>query len=161
MTTMMNENSPAKAILTGGLLAGVLDISQAFLAWGFMGISPYRILQNVAAGALGKASFQMGLRSAALGLLFHFFIAFTAATVFWLASRALPALVDRPVVYGLLYGELVYVFMNFVVVPLSALRHFPVFSTAHIVTGPIGHPFLVGLPIALTARAFNRTSNAS
>ena len=161
MTSIARENFGLKAILVGGALAGILDISQAFLAWGLMGIPPYRILQNVAAGALGPASFQMGLRSAALGLLLHFFIAFTAATAFWLARRCLPALVKRPVICGLLYGELVYVFMNFAVVPLSALHHFPVFTTAHIITGPIGHPFLVGLPIALTAHAFDRNSEAS
>jgi uncharacterized membrane protein YagU involved in acid resistance len=96
---------------------------------------------------------QMGWRSAALGLLLHFTIAFTAAAVYYLGSRALRVLVDRAVLFGLLYGELVFLFMHFVVLPLSALgpAHF---SIATYITGPVGHTVLVGLPIALSVRRF-------
>ena len=52
-------------------------------------------------------------------------------------------------------GELVFLFMYFVVIPLSAIG--PVhFSIATYITGPIGHPLLVGLPIALCVRRFSR-----
>ena len=94
---------------------------------------------------------QMGWTSAALGLLFHFTIAFTAAVVYYLASRMLRVMVERAVVCGLIYGELVFLFMYFVVLPLTPLgpAHF---NTATYISGPIGHPLLVGLPIALSAR---------
>jgi uncharacterized membrane protein YagU involved in acid resistance len=146
---------PFAAILVGGLLAGNGDIAQAFVFFGILGATPYRILQGIAAGIYGARAAQMGWKSAALGLLLHFTIATTAAAVFWFASRGLPQLVARPFVYGLLFGELVFLFMYFVVLPLSA-RGPAHFGWATYVTGPIGHPLLVGLPIALCARRYSK-----
>ena len=151
--TVPAQSRPLAAIFWGGLLAGVFDISQAFIGFGLLGARPFRILQHIAGGIWGPHSMEMGWTSATLGLVIHFGIAFTAATVYCLASRVLRVLVERPVVCGLLYGELVFLFMYFVVLPLSALgpAHF---NIGTYVTGPIGHPFLVGLPIALSIRRF-------
>lgn len=151
--TVPAQSRPLAAIFWGGLLAGVFDISQAFIGFGLLGARPFRILQHIAGGIWGPHSMEMGWTSAALGLVIHLGIAFTAATVYYLASRVLRVLVERPVVCGLLYGELVFLFMYFVVLPLSALgpAHF---NIATYVTGPLGHPFLVGLPIALSVRRF-------
>jgi hypothetical protein len=141
------------AIFWGGLLAGIFDITQAFIGFGLLGAKPFRILQHIAGGVFGARSMQMGWTSAALGLIFHFTIAFTAGAVYYLASRMVRAMVEHAVLCGLLYGELVFLFMYFVVLPLSALgpAHF---SIATYITGPIGHTFLVGLPIALSVRRF-------
>jgi len=146
---------PLAAIFWGGLLAGVLDITQAFIGFGLLGARPFRILQHIAGGVFGARSMQMGWTSAVLGLIFHFTIAFTAAAVYYFASRVLRVLVDHAVFCGLLYGEVVFLFMYFVVLPLSALgpAHF---NSATYITGPIGHTFLVGLPIALSVRRFTR-----
>ena len=144
---------PFAAIFWGGLLAGVFDITQAFIGFGLLGATPYRILQHIAGGIFGARSSQMGWTSAAIGLGLHFTIAFTAAIVFYLASRVMRVLVARPVWCGLLYGEMVFVFMYFVVLPLSALGPAR-FNLATYITGPIGHPLLVGLPIALSVRRF-------
>ena len=146
---------PLKAIFWGGLLAGVGDITQAFVAFGLLGAKPFRILQRIAGGIFGARSMQMGWTSATIGLACHFLIAFTAATVYYLASRKLRTLVEHPVVCGLLYGEAVFLFMYFVVLPLSALGPAR-FNIATYITGPIGHPLLVGLPIALAVRRFVR-----
>ena len=146
---------PIAAIFWGGLLAGVFDITQAFVAFGLMGAHPFRILQHIAGGIFGARAYQMGWNSAALGLVLHFTIAFTAAAVYWLASRVMRVLVEHPVVCGLLYGELVFLFMYFVVLPLSAVGPAR-FNLATYITGPIGHPLLVGLPIALSVRRFSR-----
>jgi len=146
----------ARAIFWGGLWCGVLDISQAFLAWGLlMNVPPYRILQSVASGALGPRSFQLGWKSAALGLFFHFVIAFGAATVYWMASRFVRFMVDHPLLAGIFYGECVYLFMNLVVLPLSAIGHRPAITLPQILTGPIGHAVLVGPPIALAVRQYS------
>ncbi len=146
---------PLAAIFWGGLLAGIFDISQAFIGFGLLGAKPFRILQHIAGGVFGARSMQMGWTSAALGLIFHFTIAFTAAAVYYFASRVLRVLVERAVLCGLLYGELVFLFMYFVVLPLSALGPAR-FNIATYITGPIGHTFLVGLPIALSVRRFAR-----
>jgi hypothetical protein len=143
------------AIFWGGLLAGIFDITQAFVGFGLLGATPFRILQHIAGGIFGARSMEMGWTSAALGLGIHFGIAFTAASVYFLASRVMRVLVEHAVICGLVYGELVFLFMYFVVLPLSALgpAHF---NIATYVTGPIGHTFLVGLPIALSVRRFAR-----
>ena len=146
---------PFPAIFWGGLLAGIFDITQAFVGFGLLGAKPFRILQHIAGGVFGARSMQMGWTSAALGLIFHFTVAFTAAAIYYLASRVLHLMVDHAVVCGLIYGELVFLFMYFVVLPLSALgpAHF---NIATYITGPIGHTVLVGLPIALSVRRFAR-----
>jgi uncharacterized membrane protein YagU involved in acid resistance len=146
-----SSRKPFLAIFWGGLACGVLDISQACLAWGIQNhLAPTRIFQSVASGLLGPKSFQGGAKTAALGLFLHFLIAFIWAVIYFAASRQIGFLTARPVISGLLYGEFVWVMMNCVVLPLSALHRWPPrFDPAAIITGPIGHPWLVGLPIAL------------
>ena len=144
----------ARAIVWGGLLAGVGDITFAFVVSGLRGVGPVRVLQSVAGGLLGRAAAEGGLATAALGAVLHFLIAFIWATVFWLLSRKLRVLVQHPVVCGLLYGALVYFFMYFVVLPLSAI-YFPLNRTASsILLNAGGHMLLVGLPIGLAAYKF-------
>src|SRR5215831_13092445 len=150
------SKGPFAAIFSGGLLAGIFDLTQAFIGYSLMGSTPFRILQAVAGGIFGRQhSREMGWTSAAIGLLSHFTVAFGAATVYYLASRKLRVLVRRPVLCGFIYGELVFLFMYFVVIPLSAIGH-ATYNLATYITGPIGHPFLVGLPIALCVRHFSR-----
>jgi hypothetical protein len=143
------------AILWGGLACGILDITQAFVAWGFRGVKPVRILQSISSGLLGPKAYQGGAATAVLGGALHFLIAFTAAAVYVLASRKLTFLTQRPVLWGMVYGQLVFLFMNYVVLPLSAIHRTPPYTIQQIITGPIGHMFLVGLPIALIARRYS------
>ncbi len=139
-----------RAVLWGGLAAGALD---TFLAMGQFGASALIVYQSVAGGLLGRASYQGGLATAALGMLLHFFIATTAAGVYVAASHRLKLLVRWAVPCGLAFGMAVYFFMRHVVLPLSAAR---VGSFAW--TGLIGHALLVGLPIALFARRAHSTN---
>ena len=125
------SRGPFAAIFWGGLLAGVFDLTQAFIGFSLMGSTPFRILQRIAGGIFGTHSRDMGWASAAIGLVCHFAVAFGAAAVYYLASRKLRLLVERPVLCGLFYGELVFLFMYFVVIPLSAIGH-PQFSIAHL-----------------------------
>ena len=83
-------------------------------------MAPSRILQSIAAGLLGRASFQGGAATAALGLVLHFFIAFGIVGTYFVVARAVPALTRRPFLTGPLYGLVAYGVMNYVVVPLSA-----------------------------------------
>ena len=141
------------AILWGGLLCGVLDITAALAVYGYMGAKPLRLLQGIAGGLLGPRTYGGGIATALLGLLCHFVIAFSAAAVFVAASRVAPFLVRQAVLSGVLYGIAVYFFMSRVVVPLSAAAKFP-FSFKMMVVGVVIHIFCVGLPIALAARRF-------
>ena len=148
----LERSRAARAIVWGGLLAGVGDITFAFVVW--RSIGPVRVLQSVASGLLGAAAREGGLATAALGAVLHFTIAFIWATVFWLASRRLKVLGRHPVVGGLLYGGVVYLFMYFVVLPLSAIRANLPHDASSILLNAAGHMLLVGLPIALAAYKF-------
>ena len=139
-----------RAILTGWLTAGILDITAASIWSGIYGRSPMRMLQGIAFGAFGPESLQMGWKSAAFGLFTHFLIALTATTLFVFASKALPWLAQHPFISGPLYGIVVYYFMQFVVIPLSRIPARPT-PAKSLVIGLVIHMVCVGLPIALAA----------
>lgn len=140
-----------RAILFGGLAAGTLDILAAFLVYGLRGASPVRIMQSIAGGLYGQATFRGGAATAVLGLALHFFIATSAAAVFYAASRKMRVLVDRPVLAGVLYGVAVWIVMNYVVIPLSAIGRWPTLNGLAAVIILV-HMVCVGLPIALIVR---------
>jgi hypothetical protein len=155
-TIAATQNSrPGAAIFYAGLLCGIMDISAAFITWYPKGIMPARILRGVAAGLLGPKSMSGGWHTALLGLGIHFFIAFSAATVFYLASRKLPFMVRQPFIYGPIYGILVYTLMYWVVMPLSA-RPPGKFSLFNTVIAIITHIICVGTPIAFVESRFLR-----
>jgi uncharacterized membrane protein YagU involved in acid resistance len=143
----------ATSFLLGGGVAGALDITYAFVFYGFRnGVPPTRILQSVASGLLGRAAFSGGIPAAVLGLFLHFLIAFSAAGVYFVASRYVRVLAESPVVCGALYGICIYGFMNLVVLPLSRFPQKPSFPPDVLVTGLLVHMFFIGTPIALAAR---------
>jgi uncharacterized membrane protein YagU involved in acid resistance len=149
------ENSRAlAAIFSAGLLCGVMDITAAFATWWPKGVKPPRLLQGVAAGWLGPKSFNGGMATAALGLAFHFLIAFSAATVFYVASRRLDFMIQRPIVSGALYGIAVYLVMYWVVMPLSNFQGTKTVTSS--IVAIITHIFCVGLPISLVIHRFSR-----
>ncbi len=142
---------PAAAILSAGLLAGLLDITAAFVTWVPRGVSAARILRGIASGMLGSSAIQGGTATALLGLGLHFVIALGAATIFYAASRAFGFLVARPIVSGCIYGVLVYFVMYWIVLPLSRYHKRP-FSLSEALIAVLTHIFCVGVPIALVIR---------
>ena len=143
-----------KAFVLGGLTVGVLDLLDAFMFFGLRsGVSPSRILQSIASGLLGRASYEGGIVTAALGLVLHFVIAFGIVGTLFLVARGVPSLTRRPFLTGPLYGLVAYTVMNFVVLPLSAIRGGGLAAGGVLVNGLLIHAFGVGLPAALFARA--------
>ena len=143
-----NRSRALPAIFCAGLTCGVMDISAAFITWWPKGVAPSRILKGIASGLLGPEAYNGGAGIAALGLAFHFLIAFSAATVFYFASRRLPFLTLRPVLSGISYGVAVYLVMYWIVMPLSRYRHRP-FTLESTTIAIVTHMVCVGLPIAL------------
>jgi hypothetical protein len=150
----MKESRTLPTIVSAGLIAGILDITSAFVIAGIKGTGSIRMLQGIASGLLGQRSFEGGMATAALGLAIHFLIAFTAATLFYAASRKFSFLTQHAVVSGLLYGIAVYVVMYWLVIPLVFPNARP--SISRDVTAVIIHMTLIGLPIALVVRRFSR-----
>ncbi|GGA47414.1 hypothetical protein [Dyella nitratireducens] len=113
-------------------------------------VPPLRIMQNIAAGLLGKRAFLGGSSTVVLGALLHYAIMGVMVGVYYLASRRRRVLIERPWLYGSLYGLVLFVVMNLIVVPLSAAPKAPV-VLSWIVSSIVVHVF-IGLVIALSAR---------
>ena len=130
--------------VTDGLFASVLSA-------GFYGSTVTRLWQGVASTLLGPAAYDGGTRTALIGVLMHFGVAFGWSAVFlalamrsaWLrrvlASRA--GVVKVAAVYGLF----IWLVMSLVVIPLLLRR--PPTITARWWIQLIGHFPFVGLPI--------------
>jgi uncharacterized membrane protein YagU involved in acid resistance len=153
---MAQRLSAAQAILYGALVVGTLDILDAIIFFGLRnGATPGSIFQTIAGGLMGRdAARESGLSAALLGAFLHYFIAFSIVLVFYLASRKFLFLTRHPWISGTIYGVLAYLFMNVVVLPLSAL-HSPINLTPSIglLNGVLIHIFGIGIPSALFARA--------
>jgi hypothetical protein len=150
----MKRSRAFPTIVAASLIAGILDITSAFVIAGLKGVGSIRMLQGIASGLLGPRAFEGGMATAGLGFAIHFLIAFTAAALFYAATRKFRFLIEHAVVSGFLYGIAVYVFMYWIVVPLafSNARH----SISRDLTAVIIHMTLIGLPIALVVRHFSR-----
>ncbi len=144
-----------RAFLWGTLAVGVLDIADAFIFFGLRsGAEPMRILQAIAAGAIGRDSaIAGGWATATLGLALHFTIAAIIVALYMGVASRITELAKRPWMYGPVYGVMAYGVMNWVVLPLSAAGGGrPVWGPA-MVNGLLIHMIGVGLPAALAARA--------
>ncbi|MDT4966804.1 MAG: hypothetical protein QOJ64_1541 [Acidobacteriota bacterium] len=156
LSSSANTTRAYKAILWAGLIAGTLDITGAIVISAFRGTMPIKVLQSVASGLLGAASYEGGLTTALLGLGLHFVIATGAATVFCFASTIFRFLVRQPIISGVIYGIAVYLFMNFVVLPLSPFPQGAPVPISRRIIGLLVIIFCVGLPISLIVRQFSK-----
>lgn len=150
----MRTSRALPAILTAGLVVGILDISSAIVIWWTRGVPLTHGLQGIAAGLLGPQSFESGMATASLGLAIHFFIAFVVVSVFYMASRKIEFLTQHPVISGLLYGIGVYLIMYWLVLPTA----FPAFRR-RLLNDALAiaiHISLIGLPTALIVRRYSR-----
>jgi len=155
----MNNFRALRAIVTAGLVVGVLDISSALAIWWQRGIAVQRGLQGIAAGLLGTKSFEGGLATVGLGLAIHFFVAFVVVSIFYLTSRKIRFLTKRPFVSGVSFGIGVYMVMYWIVLPTA----FPTFR--HRLSNEILelaiHICLIGLPTAFIVRRYSEVTDQS
>jgi glucan phosphoethanolaminetransferase (alkaline phosphatase superfamily) len=152
-----------KPILYAGALVGVLDITAACInARVAYGYPPARLLKGVAGGVLGRAALEGGFATAALGLIMHFTMALTVATIFYALSRRfpLPRKLWAVVAVGLFYGAAVFVVNNFATALFLSWIRSLYLHTPILFKPPMGwsqlviHLFCVGLPIALVMHRF-------
>ena len=145
------------AIVLGGIVAGALDITYACVHWHLAhGVAPTRIFQSVAAGLIGReAAVAGGLPTAMLGLGAHFLLTIIMAAFFVAWTAMVPALNRWPLLSGVTYGLGLFVVMQLVVLPMSAIGAAGEFPKGQFLFGGLLiHAFGVGLPIALIAKHF-------
>lgn len=113
-------------VALGGLLVALGDAAFAttyWFSWNAAGVT--RMFQSIAVGALGQASFDGGAATAALGAALHLAMATMFVAAYALVARGKSALLERPLACGIPYGALMYVVMNFIVMPLSRVGRSP------------------------------------
>jgi hypothetical protein len=146
--------TPLQATVVGGLIAGACDMAYALIWFSALkGVPWMKIPQSIAAGLIGKGSFDGGAGTVALGFALHWLIALIWAAIYVFAGRRLlPELLRKPIPYGIAYGAWIYFFMNWVVLPLSAMHTKPHFAPLDTwLTGLAIHMFGIGLAISLSA----------
>jgi hypothetical protein len=132
------RNSALLAIGVGGLIAGTLD------------------LIAIAGGLLGRDAFHGGTGTYVLGVFLQLFIATSAAAVFYGVSRRLRFMTEHAVVSGMFFGIAIYLVMNLVVLPLSALHVTHPIALRDLIQGLLVHMIIIGLPISFSVRRFAR-----
>jgi len=113
------------------------------------------MFQGIARALIGPRAFDGGASTIALGIVLHFAIAFGAAIVYFILSRFLPILLEQALLFGVIYGIAVHCFMQFVVIPLSAIGQRP-FAAKSFFAVLAAHVIVVGPSISLTLRRYLR-----
>lgn len=145
--------SAVLAIGAAGLIAGTLDLAETLIVFGAK--SPLVI----AAGLLGMQNASRGGAAIyILGMLLHYLIVFSAAAIYFAASRRLPFLMEYALICGLFFGVAIDVVMRMIVLPLSAMHARGPYQYHELAHGLAAHMILVGLPIAFSVQRFGRVT---
>ena len=147
--------SRINSVVSAGLLAGLFDITDAFVFYGSRGAKIMSIGQSIATGVLGKAAYDGGWTTFGIGLGLHFGIAVAMAFVFYMLAQIIPVIKQMILVSGMVYGLGCWAVMNYVVLPASRSGMHPAFPPAMgamFYNALFAHVILIGLTIALVLR---------
>jgi hypothetical protein len=143
---------PSHRLLRAGLTTGITDgLFATVLSVFFYSSTATRLFQGVASTVLGKGALEGGTRTALIGVLMHFGVAFAWSAIFLLLYRGSSWLRRVTASWGgiaavaLVYGPLIWLIMSFLVIPL--LLHRPPTINTRWWIQFIGHFPFVGLPI--------------
>ncbi|WP_047497717.1 hypothetical protein [Terriglobus sp. TAA 43] len=144
--------SPGRVILVATLVCGTLDIADAAIFTLAHGHDPLAMLRSIAACLLGPAAMRGGNLMSLLGLGLHFLIAAFWASFFVLLVGRASASRRYPLAVGVIYGLFIYLVMNYVVLPHTAL-HIPLPRPGPgMVNGVLALVVLFGVPVSLLNR---------
>ena len=145
-----NPISKFKIILWTALLAGTLDILSAIVnTYIQYSISPDRIFKFIASGVFGDDAFSSGAMMVAAGIIFHYLIALTWSAIFFFIYPKFNLSSKYKFLSGFLYGIIVWLIMNLIVIPLSNTPQYP-FTFKGVLLGVLFLIFFIGIPISLS-----------
>jgi uncharacterized membrane protein YagU involved in acid resistance len=144
------------ATLAAGTVAAIVEIVPALPIQQSFGVTPIEVFQSIASGIEGRSAFEGGMGSAVFGAILHWVISLAFAGA-WVAAALRSVTLSRHfALWGIVYGLVAYVVMNWIVLPLSAVP----FQTTHVpwrmAMSISFHLFLFGLPIAAVAHGVLR-----
>jgi uncharacterized membrane protein YagU involved in acid resistance len=134
--------SLATAALFGGLIAGTIDIGAASLIYW---LSPLSILRGIASGLIGKAAFNGGVATALLGLLLQWAMSILIAAIYLAVTAVRTSMRTRWRLMGACAGVVIFLVMNYLVVPLSAAPFKPHFSIEGLLSAFRPYDFVASL----------------
>ncbi|GAB4093569.1 hypothetical protein [Flaviaesturariibacter terrae] len=140
---------PARWLTGLALLVGSLDLLSAFVDYYLAtGKGPAGVLRYIAAGLLGPDAARSGAGPIALGVTIHYFFALLFTFLLYVLYRPLRLYRWPVLLLALLYGLLVWLLMNRLFVPLSALPQ-RAFRWDKALKAWLILVFMIGLPLAL------------
>ena len=144
------------AILVTGFIVGTLDALGAIIVYK---ANPFTMFQFIASGALGReAAFSGGNPTMIAGVLFHYLIAFSWTALFFALYRKFPFVSRHRLISGIVFGVLIWLVMNLVVLRLSKIPQGPL-SLSQALVGAAILVFAVGIPLGLLTDYFFRPKN--
>lgn len=155
---MAAQNQPSKlkdalpTIFWLGFLTGTLD-GMAAIIWSFITnpkVGADVIFEFIASAVFGKAAFTSGTQMVVAGVFFHYLIAFLFTATFYLLYPFFDKLIRNKYIIAVVYGIIVWLVMNLVVVPLSKIGYHHI--KVHVaLTGLVILIICIGIPVALIA----------
>jgi hypothetical protein len=147
-----NVNGVGRALLQAGFATGVSDGLWAVALTRFYGRPVERLWQGVAAVPFGPRMFEAGAAGVAVGLLLHFFTAFTwSGVLLLLLQRSERLRRANPFLVGAIFGPLIWIAMSLAVIPLF-IQQAPVLTWRWWVQ-LAGHALFVGQPMAWSLKS--------
>lgn len=155
--SQQSQTSLIKVILITGLIAGTLDATAAII---YYQADPLKMFQHIAGGAFGKeTALAGGLPMSVMGIIFHYVIAYSWTTLFFiLYPKMINALSWNRFLTGLLYGFVIWIVMNLVVLPISKIPARP-FNLAAAIPGALILSFAIGMPLSFSAYRYYLGNN--
>jgi hypothetical protein len=147
------RKSKSITILLTCLLTGTLDAIAAILI--SYKIPPAVIFKFIASGWFGRPAMSGGTGMVLWGLIFHYLIATIFSVLFFQLYPEIIRILKNKYFTGIVYGLLIWVVMNYVVLPFTNIPHgHGHINTISLIKGIAALIICVGVPIALMADNF-------
>ncbi|HEY8935113.1 MAG TPA: hypothetical protein VIM65_07825 [Cyclobacteriaceae bacterium] len=154
MSSTSSSTGLIKAIALTGLLAGTLDIAAAIVMYvTATGKSGLDVLRYIASGAFGTTAFSGGMPMSIAGLIFHYIIAYSFTTIYFILYKKIILISKNAVINAVVYGIIVWIVMNIIVLPLSNVPPFT-FDLAKAIKGATILILAIGVPVSFLANRF-------
>jgi hypothetical protein len=142
-----------KAVLLTTLVAGTLDIIAAHIHWTVRaGSWPTKMFYGIASGAIGREkAYNSGSIILLLGVFIHYFISFSFTLFYYLLYPAISRVSANKYINGILYAVFVWLMMNFIVLPLTAIPRTPFVFDLNKAIGIAVLIVVFGIPISIMA----------
>lgn len=143
-----------KQIIKTSLIAGVLDITAAFIqSYLSKAVTPDIVLRYIASGLFGKSAFTGGYEYILIGLLIHLFIAFSCTVTYFFVYPKIKLLHKNILLSSLFVALVAWTITTRLIIPISKIQT-PPFNLTKAITAISILYFCIGLPISFFTKQF-------